>query len=431
MRAVFIVLLCLFTLPALAVDYERAITPGGISFVHVENRSVPILSIEVALPGGGAYDEAEQAGRARFASGLLNEGAGPYDALAFQGLMDNFGVSIGADAGRDFIGISMNTLSANKAEAFELLRLAVQEPRFDETAVERVRAQMLSLIRRGRESPGSIASDALFASLFPGHGYGRPVNGMEETISALTRDDLKAWTEARFLKNHMLVVTIGAASKAEVAKLIDHAFGAWPDGAAPVLPAAAVQAGPSLEIIEKAQPQSVIVFAAPGILRDDPDFIAAFVMNHILGGGGFSSRLMEEVREKRGLAYGVSTGFYPYKQAGIYYGQVATSNETAGQAMDLIRAELRDVAENGVTEAQLSDAKTYLTGAYPLRFNSNAKIAGQMIGLMQQGVGLDYIEKRNGMIEAVSMDDIRRVATRLLHADALKIVAVGQPEALE
>ncbi|MGB1088826.1 MAG: M16 family metallopeptidase, partial [Alphaproteobacteria bacterium] len=404
----------------------EAVTPAGIAFTHVETREVPVLSMEVRLRGGTAHDPVSLAGRARLAMGLLNEGAGPYNAQQFQQLQDRFGVGLGFDTGRDFISLSLSTLSANRAEAFELLRLAVREPRFEAKAVERVRAQLLSLIARAQESPGRMASQRLMAEIFPAHGYGRDGDGTAQSVQALTTAQLRDWMAARFLKNNLMIVTIGDATQAQVAALIDHAFATLPTGDAPALVAAQVVEGQHI-LIEREQPQTIVMFAAQGLLRDDPDFIPAFVLNHLLGGGGFGSRLMEEVREKRGLAYSVSTSLSPFQRAGIFFGQVASANDSAGQALDLIRAEMRKIAENGVDDATLNDAKTYLSGAYPLRFSSNAGIAGQMIGLMSQGIPLTYIDERNSLIEAVGQDDIRRVAKRLLRPDALSIVAVGQP----
>ncbi len=428
MIRLFTLLLFVFLpVSAHAVDYVKAVTPAGIPFVHVETRGVPILSMEVRLAGGTAHDPAELAGRARLAMGLLDEGAGPYDAQAFKTLQDKFGVGLGFDTGRDFISLSLSTLAANKAEAFELLRLAVREPRFEDKAVERVRGQLLTMIARAQESPGSVASDKLMATLFPNHGYGRNGDGTAESVQALTPSHLRDWMQARFTRNNLLIVTIGAATQAEVGALIDHVFATLPEGTAPEI--AEVQPVEGAQIlIERPQPQTVVMFAAQGLKRDDPDFIPAFVLNHLLGGGGFSSRLMEEVREKRGLAYGVSTSLYAYQHAGVWFGQVASANKTAGEAMALIKAEMTQIAANGVDAKTLQDAKTYLTGSYPLRFSTNASIAGQMIGLLRQGIDLDYLEKRNGLIEAVTEEDMRRVAQRLLRPEALTIVAVGQPE---
>lgn len=420
-------LLVLVPFSAQAVNYVEAETPSGIPFVHVETRGVPILSMEVRIRGGTAHDPAELAGRARLAMGLLDEGAGPYDAQAFKTLQEKFGVGLGFDTGRDFISLSLSTLATNKDEAFELMRLAVREPRFDDKAVERVRGQLLTLIARAQESPSSVASDTLMATLFPDHGYGRNGDGTAESVKGLSKAHLLEWLQARFTRNNLLIVTIGAASMEEVGALIDHVFATLPEGDVPQIAEVKPVEGKQI-VIARPQPQTVIMFAGEGLKRDDPDFIPAFVLNHLLGGGGFGSRLMEEVREKRGLAYGVSTSLYAYERAGVWFGQVASANETAAKAMALIKTEMAKIAAEGVDAKTLKDAKTYLTGSYPLRFSTNARIAGQMIGLMRQGIDLSYIEKRNSLIGAVTEEDIRRVAKRLLRPEALTIVAVGEPE---
>jgi zinc protease len=321
-------------------------------------------------------------------------------------------------------------LTENRDKAVQLLRQALVEPRFDEDAVERVRGQVQSIIASDAQDPSTIASNTFMTEAFPGHPYGSDINGSAETLGALTREDLLQAHRDTLVKSRVYVGAVGDISAEELGRLLDTLLGDLPEEG-PALPAdQPMQVAGGTAVVDYPTPQAVAIFGQPGLERDDPDYFAAYVLNHILGGGGFESRLMNEVREKRGLTYGIGTSLVDKDHADLWLGSVASSNETIGQAVDLVRQIWADVAANGVTEPELAAAKTFITGEYPLRFDGNAQIAGILVGMQMIGLPPDYVVNRNSYIEAVTMADIRRVAAELMDPANLHFVVVGQPQGL-
>ncbi|MFN3230534.1 MAG: M16 family metallopeptidase [Alphaproteobacteria bacterium] len=415
-----------------AVDIKEVISPGGIKAWLVEEPSIPLIALEFEFDGGASADPAGKEGLAYLTSGLLNEGAGDLDALAFQKQLEERAIQMGFDAGRDYFTGSLKTLSEERDEAFRLLGLALSEPRFDADAVERVREQVLSIQRRESDRPRTVASRAWMSHAFEGHPYARNRKGDEASVTALTRDDLIAYLQANLAKDTLRVGVVGDITPEELGPLLDVAFGALPTEAAPLaLTETEIGDVNRIEVVDKAVPQSVAIFGLPGIRRDDPDWFAALVMNQILGQGGFSSRLMEEVRRKRGLTYGVYTYLLPMQHAGVILGSVATVNDRMAESKQVIEAEFARMAADGVTQKELDDAKTYLTGSYALTFDTSDAIAGQLVGIQRYGLGRDYIDNRNSMIEKITLDDVNRVAADLLGQEELFWVIVGQPVGLD
>lgn len=430
----FVAVLALFVVfvqPARAFDVERVVTPMGIEAWLIEDHSNPMLSVRFAFRGGSALDPEGKEGLADMASSLLDEGAGDLDSQAFQRRLDELAVSLRFDAGLDTFGGRLRTLTRTRDAAFELLRLAVTAPRFDAEPVERMRGQILANLRQEAEDPETIANHALFAALFPKHPYGRPVGGTEATIAAITAEDLRAFAARRLARQNLVVGVVGDITPDELASRLDATFGALPARAANwAIEPAAPATGAGVVVVQKAVPQSSIAFAQAGLLRDDPDFYAAYVLNHILGGGGFTSRLYDEIREKRGLAYSVYSALYPLDYAGLMIGGAGTANVSAGETVALVRAEWKRMAETGPTAAELDDARRFLTGSFPLRFSSSDRIAETLVSIQLDRLGIDYLDRRNALIEAVSLDDVRRVAKRLLAPGALVFVVVGEPAGL-
>jgi zinc protease len=257
------------------------------------------------------------------------------------------------------------------------------------------------------------------------------MSGNEKTLAAITAADLTAAHQRIFVRNTLQIAVVGDIDAATLARQLDETFGSLPEGAAPELPAMVEPAaGPSLQVIERDISQSIIIFGHGGILRSDPDFFPAYIMTSILGGGGFGSRLTDEIREKRGLTYGVGAGLVPLDRAGLFMGSIGTRNEKAGEALALVRDVLKRMADEGPTAQELAEAKTYLTGSYALRFDSNAKIAGQLLGIQQENLGIDYINRRNAMVEAVTLEQVKAQAKRLIDADRLIVTVVGHPQGL-
>jgi zinc protease len=411
-----------------SMKIERVTSPGGIEAWLVESHDNPLIAMRFAFRGGSTQDSRGNEGLAYFVSAMMDEGAGELDSVAFQERAQGLAMRMNFDASRDVMLGNVQTLAANKDEVFNLVRLALTAPRFDEDAIERVRAQILAGLKFDENDPGTVASLAWDRLAFHNHPYGQPIKGTKASIAAMSRDDLMDYVARVFARDKLVISVVGDIDAETLGRALDHIFGALPEHSvlAPVADAAP-PLGPTREIIEMDVPQSVAQFGHRGIARKDDDFIAAYVLNYIIGGGGFSSRLMEEVREKRGLAYSVNSNLYPYQHGAVFIGNVATKNEALGQSLDVIESELRRLAEQGPTAEELASAKSYLTGAYALRFESSSGIANQLLWIQIEDLGIDYVNQRNELIEAVTLDDIKRVAKRLIEADRLITTIVGKP----
>lgn len=418
--------------PAAATDIRRVVSPGGIEAWLVEERSVPLVALHFAFRGGAAQDPAGKEGLANMVSTLLDEGAGELDSQAFQTRLQDLAIRLSFDADQDAFYGQLRTLSRHADEAFALLRLALLAPRFDDAAVERMRARLLARLRFEQQDPDEVASRLWFALAFDAHPYARNVSGTPQSLAAIASADLRDYARRVFARGGLKIAVVGDIDAATLAGKLDEMFGALP--AEPELAPVAradVAAGPVRRIVDMNLPQTVIRFGRAGLARKDPDFMAAFVVNHILGGGGFSSRLYTEVREKRGLAYSVYSYLYPLDRAALLLGGVATQNERAAMALATIEEELRRLAEEGPGEDELARAKSFLTGSYALRFDTSGKIARQLLAIQIEDLGIDYINTRNDQIEAVTIEDVRRVARRLFDADDLIVAIVGRPTGLE
>ncbi len=421
----------IFSHTASAFDIVPITSPGGIKAWLVEEHSVPLIQVGVAFDGGSASDPKGKEGLANLLSGMLDEGAGDLTSEQFQEKVSDLNVKLSFDADRDSFTANFATLTGNREEGFKLLGLALSAPRFDAEPLERVRKQIIAMLAQDDEDPATVASKAWFKGMFGDHPYGHPVIGYREAIAGLSAADLKGLVSREFTRDKMYVAIVGDVTAAEAGRLLDMALGKLP-ASGPKLAAddSKPDYTPGLKIIKKDVPQTAVIFGEPGIKRDDPDWYIAYVMNYVLGGGGFSSRLMDEIREKRGLTYGVSTYLLPFDHAGLVFGQVASENTKIAESVALIRGEIGKLAKNGITAKELQDAKTYLTGSYPLSFDTSRKIVGQLVAIQREGLGLDYVKNRNSLIEAVTTDEVKRVAARLLDPEKLYFLAVGDPQGM-
>ncbi|NBD30151.1 MAG: insulinase family protein [Alphaproteobacteria bacterium] len=412
------------------IEIQEVTSPGGIDAWLVQEPSIPFVALEIIIDGGASLDEPGKRGATNLMVGLLEEGAGDMDARAFQTAREGLAASYGFDAYDDSVVITARFLTENRDQAVDLLRKALTEPRFDQDALDRVRAQVQSIIRSDATDPNAIAGAAFDAAAFGDHPYGSDINGTAESVSALTRADMITAHRNALVRSRVHVGAAGDISAQELGTLLDDLLGALPQEG-PVLPEA-VEFGldGGTTVIDFETPQSVALFGHEGLARDDEDFFAAYILNEILG-GGLQSRLMEEVREKRGLTYGVYSTLVPKDHAALYLGNVASANQRIAEAIAVIRDEWARMAQDGVNAGELNAAKTYLTGAYPLRFDGNAAIAGILAGMQATGLAPDYVENRNAYVEAVTLDEINRVAGELLDPDGLHFVVVGQPQGLE
>jgi zinc protease len=422
----------LMAMPAVAeVRIQDITTPGGIRVWLVEDHSIPFTALELRFRGGTSLDAPGKRGAVHLMSGLLEEGAGDLDARAYARELESLAASFGYDASDDSVSVSARFLTENRDAAMALLRQTIRNPRFDPDAIERVRAQVLSGIRSSAKDPGDIARNAFARMAFGDHPYGSDSSGTIESVSALTRDDLMAAHRAVFARDRLYVGAVGDITPEELGVLVDNLLGDLPETGAPIPGPADVRITGGVSVIEFDTPQSVALFGQRGIKRDDADFFAAYVMNQILGGGSFKSRLMTEVREKRGLTYGVYSYLAPKDLAAVYMGSVSSANDRIAEAIGVVRDEWARAATEGFTAKEVEDAKTYLTGAYPLRFDGNARIAGIMVGMQMEDLPIDYIATRNDKVAAVTLEDVNRVARELLDPAGLRFVVVGKPEGLD
>lgn len=419
-------------LPAAAdVDIQEVTSPGGITAWLVESPEIPFISMEIRFKGGAALDDPNKRGAVHLMGALLEEGAGDMDARAFAIARDSLAASFGYDVYRDAVTVSAEFLTETQDQAIDLLHQSLVDPRFDQDAIDRVRGQVISVIQSDATDPNSIAGQAFNRAAFGDHPYAFPIEGSEESLMAITRDDLFAAKNATMAMDRVHIGVVGDITADQLGPMLDRLFDGMPaTGKAPTPDAEFALTG-GVQVIPFDTPQSVVIFGHEGIDRDDPDFFAAFILNSILGEGGFGSRLMQEVREKRGLTYGVYTYLYSLESADLLLGQVASANDRVAEAVSVIRDEWARAAQDGVTAEELETAKTYLTGAYPLRFDGNGRIANILAGMQVQGFGLDYINTRNDRVNAVTLDDVNRMAARLLDAEALNFFVVGAPVGLE
>lgn len=407
---------------------EEVVSPGGLRAYLIAESSIPFLSLSLYVAGGSAGDPADREGLGFMTAGLLDEGAGPFDSQAFRAELENNAIRLNFDVDRDGFSGELKTLTETRAKAFELLRLALTEPRFDEEPVQRIRSQIQADLRRRETDPEYLASRAWFGAAFKGHPYARPTRGTAASIERLTAEDCRSFAQG-LARDRLLIGVSGDITAAELAPLLDATFGGLPASAGiPDLPPASPRVGRT-EVVRLAIPQSVVTFGHGGIARKDPDYYAAYVANYILGGGGFSSRLIEEVREKRGLAYSVYSYLYHLRAAPIWIGGVATNNQQVGQSIELVRHELARMAAGEIGSDDLENARTYLTGSFPLRLTSNDQVAKTLVAMLVDDLGQDYLARRNGLIAAVTLEDVRRVAKRLFAGEML-VTVVGDPEGL-
>lgn len=408
-----------------ALDVKVLPSPKGEEVWYVADRELPMIAMTAALPAGSAYDPADKAGLANFAAQLLDEGAGRLKSDAFQTALGNRAIRLSVSMERDYLIVSLVTLSGNARDAFELLGQALAHPRFDAESIAQVRGQILAGISEEAEDPESVARNGFFRNWFHDTAYAHPVDGDPASVSRIGAGDLRHFAQTHWVRRGLRVAIAGDVDEKTLTRLLAGAFGELPSSA-PREPALnARPGGPPLTVIDMPEPQSTAVFGLPGILRSDPDYLPAYIANYIVGGGGFASRLTADIREKRGLTYDISTSLEPFHRAGLVLGEVATERTAMKQTLAAIRASLRTFAKNGPTDAELADAKTYLTGSWPLSFGSNADTAEQLDLFERSGLPIDYVKNRNALLNAVTLDQVKHAAHRLFDPAKLSVVVAG------
>jgi zinc protease len=417
-----------------AFQIQKVVSPGGIEAWLIEDHRIPLMALDVTFRGGAALDPAGKEGLAVFTASLLDEGAGDLTAQAFQKEMADKSIALAYGADLDHFSVTLKTLTQYRDRAFELLTLSLSKPRFDPDAVERIRNQILTSIQSSMSQPGYMARRKLAETVFGSHPYARSPNGTIPSIRKITVADMRRFVKDRFGRDQMLVTAAGDITPAELGPALDRIFAALPAKAAPfsVPPVTPVGEGETITI-EKQFPQTLITMAEPGIKRNDPDWYAGQIVNYTLGGGGFQSRLMEDVRgagSKKGLSYGFSSAFVPYKEGGLVLAGGSTRNAAAGETLDVVKAEFAKMHKDGITDAELKDAKTYITGSFALTLTSTDRLAAVLMQLRTQDLGIDYLDRRDALINGVTLDEANKVAARLLDPAKLTTVMVGMPQGL-
>lgn len=430
MRMLMAILLALLPLRALALDVQALTSPGGQPYWLVQDHSLPFVAVELDFRGGASLDAPGKRGAINLMTGLLEEGAGDLDAQGFAEAVESQAAQFSFGADDDALTVSARLLTENLDTGGALLARALTAPRFDADAIERVRAQVIQAIRAGQKDPGTLAQLAFARQAWGDHPYGTSTQGTEASVAALSRDDLLAAKDRVMSRDHAIVAVVGDIDAATAGALIDRLLAGLPATGAPMPPRVDMAPGGGLSVIDWDSPQSVVNFGQPGLALDDPDHFPLMVAAHVLAGPGFSARLMDELREKRGLTYGVAAHLLSRPFGDSWMGGFASANDKTAEAIALLRSEWTRLAEGGVTDDELRDAKTYLTGAYPLRFDGNVTIAGLLAGMQLVGLPTDYIVTRNARVEAVTADDVRRVAAKRVRPADLRIVVAGRPVGL-
>jgi zinc protease len=437
-RAFGLALLLCFAaaLPAKAAfKIQRVVSPGGIEAWLVEDHRVPVMALDLSFRGGSSLDPKGKEGLAMLSASLLDEGAGDLNSTAFQKELGD--KSIGLSFGADFDGVSgqLKTLTQFRDRAFEMLAMALEKPRLDPEPLERMRNEMVVSIATNLGNPNWIARRKMTETLLAGHPYSRPSNGTVPSVRSITVGDVRKFLKDRFGRDQMLITAAGDITPDELSALLDKTFARLPAKAAPFsVPEAAPKDVGDTITIQRGIPQTVISIGAPGMKRNDPDWYAGQIVNYVLGGGGFQSRLMDAVRgagAKKGLSYGFSSAFVPYQHGGVVVAGGSTRNATAAETLGVVKSVFGKMHDDGVTEAEMNDAKTYLTGSFPLTLTSTDRLAALLMQLREQDLGIDYLDRRDALINGVTLADAKRVSARLLDPAKLTIVMVGQPEGFD
>ena len=419
--------ICLLAVPATAnMVPQRSVLGNGMILLTSEQRALPMVSIELLIDAGSRHDTPKQEGLANLTARLLTYGTQRRTALQISETLDFIGAGLSAGCGEDLATVSMTVLKKDLATGLELLADVLTLSTFPQEEIDRQKQSIIASIKAREENPGDIAQRRFAAALYPQSPYGRPVEGSEASVKGLEQQSLRAFYERYYRPNRTILSVVGDISHQEIARALNEAFRSWPKGepaTAPVAPSK-VGTGETLRV-NKELTQANIILGHEGVGRENPDYYAIQVMNYILGGGGFSSRTLDSIRNERGLAYSVYSYFSAEKGHGTFELVMQTKNETALEAIRIAKAEIRRMREELVTEQELSDAKDYLTGSFPLRFDTNRKVANFLAQVEYFQLGLDYPERYADFIKKVTREDVQHVAQKYLKPDTLITVIVA------
>ena len=427
-------ILCLAFCPAAQASSPRIIevtSPKGVKAWLVEDHKLPLISMRFAFRGGVEQDPADKQGLSVLSASLLTQGAGALDDRAFQEKLAANSISLDVSASRDWIVGQMKTLSRTKVEAFRLLGLALTQPRFDAVAFERLRDQQITSIKMQLSKPSWQGRYALYGHVFAGHPYNQRALGTQKSVNGLSAQDVEAFIKPRLAKDNLMISVVGAIDAETLQEELDRMFGELPDHA--ILAEIPPVVWPEQEqkiLLARDGKQTEILFAAPMLRRNDPDWYAAEVANYILGGGGFISRLMKAVRAEKGLTYGISTSLSSMDYASVLTGGFSTENAKANKALSLVHNVWSDFYSRGVTQEEVLAAQDYLVGSMAISLTSTDAIAQMLLAMQTEGLGRDYLEHRERLIRGVTKEDVERVIKVWFNPEKLSYSYVGQPDGL-
>jgi zinc protease len=407
---------------------EHWTLPNGAHVHLVEAHDLPMVQLRVVFDAGAARDPRGRSGVALLTSGMLEEGAGTLSADDIARRFEDLGAEFGAAAERDMATVDLRSLSDSKLlePALDLFAQILAGPSFPQDALERERARLLVTLARDAQSPGTIATRAFYRELYGEHPYAAEPQGDEASIKAITRDDLVGHYKRYYVGKNAHLVIVGDVTMGNARKIAEHIFGKLPAGEpAPALPAVPPLDKARERRIDFPATQSHVFLGQPGMTRDDPDYFPLYVGNYILGGGGLVSRLSTEVREKRGLSYSVYSYFLPMRVSGPFVMGLQTKNTQRAEAIGLMRRVLEDFVKNGPTDKELEAAKKHITGGFPLRIDSNRKIADNLAVIAFYDLPLTWLDDYIKRVEAVTSEQIRDAFRRRVHPDKLVDVVVG------
>ncbi len=427
--AVCVLIYLLVGAPARAADIHpvRYVTSNGVTVLILEQPALPIIQVHGLIKAGGAQDPQSKAGLANLVSALLDEGTKTRSAEQIAQAIDFVGGSLSSDVTRDFTTVSLRVLKKDLDLGFDLLADIILNPRFDKKEFTRVRNLILGGIQSEDENPELVAGKAFDRLVFGKHPYQWPVNGTKDSLPNITQSDVKKFYSNEYLPNQTVFAIVGDITVQQVKSHIDKHFSAWRRGqSSPRNYGTPVRIGsPTIKLIDKELTQSTIILGHLGIRRSDPDYYAVSVMNYILGSGGFSSRLMDSIRDKQGLAYGVYSDFDARLMPGPFMVSLQTKTGTTNQAITGVLREIRVIREHEVSDQELADAKSYLIGSFPLRLDTTSKLARVLTLVEFYGLGLEYFTEYPKLMEQVTKADILRVAKQYLHPERYVLVVVG------
>lgn len=418
---------------AVEIDAKRRQTPNGITVLLVERHGLPIISIQMLIRAGSMNDPEPLGGVANLVANLLDEGTTTRSSAQIAEEVDFMGARLDASAGADASTASLTVLKKDLAKGLAILADIVRRPSFPAAEIERKRQQTLGAIIAQQDDPAAVAEKAFQNVIFQNHPYHRPVEGTEATVPKIQRADITKFYDTYYRPNNAILAVVGDVTEAELMALVDAEFGGWEARDVPPVtaPSPNLPERRRMEVIDRSLTQASLVMGHVGIQRNNPDYYAVVVMNYILGGGGFSSRLLKKIRDEQGLVYGIASHFDARVHPGSFEVSLQTKTATADEALAGVLAELERIRREKVTAQELTEAKEFLVGSFPLRMETNARMAALLSQIEFYGLGRSYFDDYPDKIRAVTADDVLRAAQRYLHPDKLTLVAVGRKAELQ